>query len=146
MRSLSSTARRGTIAAVAAAGLAGSLAATLPAHADTPAAPSGCIAVVPPGGLPLYPSIPAGVPVGLGTCTFDAAPGNTQGVYVALGGSGAFTGGSSVVPSVGLPGLFDAGNGTCTAGPQSYTVVPDSNLGIAIGAAACLPAAPVPTP
>ena len=61
-------------------------------------------------------------------------------------GSGAFTGGSSVVPSVGLPGLFDAGNGTCTAGPQSYTVVPDSNLGIAIGAAACLPAAPVPTP
>ena len=72
--------------------------------------------------------------------------------YVVFGGSGAVQGATSTVPTapvsgVDLPGLFDVGQGTCTAGASySFTVAPNDAdpTGLAVGFAGCVPSAAVP--
>ena len=135
-------ARRAAIAVVLAGGVAGATVGAMPAQAqDLPSAP-GCVAISGPAGLPVSPPDLPGVPVGFNAnCEFVGTAGSQAG-YVVLGGTGSLAGASSVVPAVGLPGLFDAGQGTCTDGLQQFSIQANNDAGLAIGVAGCVPAAP----
>ena len=138
-------ARRVAIVVATVGGVAGTTLGALPAQAqDLPSVP-GCVAVS-VAGLPVAPPDLPGVPVGFGgNCEFVGTAGD-QAAYVVLGGTGSLAGASSVVPAVGLPGLFDAGQGTCTDGLQQFSITANNDAGLAIGAAGCIPSAPSAPP